>query len=509
MTNAAGADVERRPSWLPGRQTLVALGWLAASVLPLLFWYRDAAERAVRQWIDIPTYSYAFLIAPLAVYLVADKAGRVSIPPPEPWPLPLALHLPIGLAWYLAVAVEVVELQQFCLLAAVYVTFAALFGLRMVKAHVVALVLLGFMVPTGQFLVPPLQVMSAHASVLLLRLAGAPVFLDGFNILMPEAAYHVEPGCAGLNFVLVTIVLGLVMGELFFRTLFKKVAVMVGLLVAAIVSNPIRIFGIVYIDWQTNRTTDIVSDHLTYGWAFFAAVLAVVLPIALRYRDDAADRPPDSVAAKPAGPGIERKLATTAIGGMALAAMLPLAVLAIGHRTATAAGAMAPLPAVNGVAPESQTGWRVVAGSIAEIAATYAGHDRPPMRAEAALRLAPTPRARLVERWPLLEDRRFVEVARTEFGRVGLYRSGTIADRTLWAMCYPVAGTCQPDPGGLRRAIVATLPRDPLARAGYIVLSQPVPPGAAMPRGEQYRPLLAALGQIVAATAPNLAGSGP
>ncbi|MCC6471333.1 MAG: exosortase [Alphaproteobacteria bacterium] len=507
------------PAWIPGKPTLAALGWLAANLALLFVLFRESAERAVRLWIDSPTYSYAFLIVPISIYLIADKAGRAALPAIRPSPALLLLHVPIALIWYAAVVGEVVEAQQFCLLAAGYVAIAALFGLAVVRAHLVALLLLAFLVPSGQFLILPLQVSSAQVAALLLRLSGAPLFLDGFVIQMPEASYNVESGCAGLNFVLVTIVLALIVGELFYTKLHKKIAVMAGLLAVALIANPVRIYAIILVDWLTNRTTDIVSDHLTYGWAFFAAVLAAVLPIALRYRDDVPARPatpPDTAPAMPVPPpktGLMQRIAVTGLAGIVLSAVAPLAVLGLGMRATMAIGSLPALPGVVDKArAETVMPWQATDGAMARSGAIYVTEGRPPATVDVTLRLAPTARARLVDRWqPLAMDPvpRFTDTATASAGRAALYQSGALVDRKLWVVCFLVDGTCYPDGGSHRRAVLSAMAREPLARAGFIVLSQPGELG--MPGNSisaQYRAMLALLDRVAADVSAGLAAQG-
>lgn len=488
---------------MPARPALLALGWFALACLLIVFLFRDAAARAVRLWIDTPTYSYAFLVVPIAIYLAAHKAGRAALPSVAPLPLLALLQLPIGLAWYAAVAAEIVEAQQFCLLGAVYVTFVALFGWRLARAHLVALLLLGFLVPSGQFLVPPLQVLSAEMAAGLLRLFGAPIYLDGLYIQMPEATYHVERGCAGLNFVLVTMVLALVVGELFYSRLWKKAAVMAGLLAVAVVSNPVRIFAIVYIDWLTNRSTDIVSDHLTYGWAFFAAILAVVLPVAIRFRD--ADTAGGAADAAPGRAPAAARLATAALLAVGLAAIAPGATFALGRTAARAAEAMPAMPpGLPGLELAQPATWRATRGFLVETSAAYAAAGQPAVAARVILRLTPTPRARLVDRWQpqaAAPAARLLDTAETGAGRVALYQAGGAASRMLFAVCYLAGRHCHPDPASHRRAVLAGLARDPLAGTGLVILSQAVPPA----RPSDPQRLLAAMELIVGQVAPVLA----
>lgn len=492
------------PSGAPPRSYSAVLAWLAIALAAVVALHYHAAERAVRLWHDSPTYSFAFLIVPLALYLVWMKPSATPSARPMPWLL--ILHLPILAGWYLAIALEVIEVQQFALLGAIYVTILSLIGFRAALHHAVALLLLVFLVPSGQFAVPALQHMSADLSVLMLKIWGVPVYQDGLVIQLPESSYFVAPGCAGLNFFLVAIVLALVVGELFYNSLWKRIAVVAGLVIMALVANPVRIFAIVAIDHATNRTTDIVSDHLTYGWAFFAAVLAICLPIALQFRDDL----PATPEAPPGPAPASGRLARTAVLGVILAALGPLGLMLAapgGERLAR----LPALPASLGNTTGAATAWQPVSGRVVQSEASYPLDGGGSLRIEAMLRFAPAPERRLLDAWPppaaVEEDqpeRRHILSFPT--GAAAAYATAKDGDRRLWAVCYIVEGQCLAEGGAYRRAILKALPTAPLAPAGVLVASMPLPYLADPRDPAVFKPLADAMDLAMRAVGPAQRG---
>lgn len=483
------------------------LAWLFLAIAAVVALHYDAAARAVALWWDSPTYSFAFLIVPLAIYLVAMKTQPT--PPARPLPWLAVIHLPILAVWFLAVALEIIEFQQFALLGAIYVTIVSILGFRVALHHAVALLLLVFLVPSGQFAVPILQHLSADMSVAMLRLWGVPLFQDDLVIQLPESSYFVAPGCAGLNFVLVSIVLGLVVGELFYKGAGKRLAVVIGLVGVALVANPIRIFAIIAIDHATNRTTDIVSDHLTYGWAFFAAVLAICLPVALQFRDDL--NGPAQAPALDATPPAPRLVAVTAVLGVALAALGPLGLMLAGGQGAQRVAGLPGLPAGLAGAQGQVEPWHRLSGRVVEAQASYPLAAGGSVRLQATLRLAPTPERRMLDAWPppaVVEEnqperRHVVAIAG---GSVSTYATAKDGDRRFWAVCFLVDGQCLADGGAYRRAMLKALPGAPLAGAGVLVASMPQP-YMADPRAEaSFRPLVDALEQAASGLGPALRG---
>ena len=90
---------------------------------------------------------------------------------------------------------------------------------------------------------------------------------------MPTGRYHIEPGCAGLNFLLATVALAPLYAYLMYRSAWKRLAAVVIALFLAVVMNGVRIAGIIALTHWSDRKLNIVDDHLLYGWGFFALVL--------------------------------------------------------------------------------------------------------------------------------------------------------------------------------------------------------------------------------------------
>jgi exosortase/archaeosortase family protein len=119
--------------------------------------------------------------------------------------------------------------------------------------------------------------------------------------------------------------------NLIYRSLAKRCLAVALALAIAIGANWLRVWGIILIDHLTGRQTGIVDDHLLYGWAFFAVIMAAAMALGLRWRDDD-DRPPaapDPREPETIDPAAARKTAGTGLGGFARAAGLALALAAI------------------------------------------------------------------------------------------------------------------------------------------------------------------------------------
>ncbi len=365
-----------------------AMGTIAIGLclLVALFWH--AASKAVGIWSTSSAYNHAFLIAPISLYLVYERRASLVAITPAPDLRALVLALPFAAAWLLAAAAEIDEGRQIALVGFMQVLFLAVLGWPAYRALAFPLLYLWLMVPTGEFLLAPLQAMTAATATEGLRVAGVPVFAEGMQIETPTGTYNVAPGCAGLNFLLAALAFSLLFTNLVYRGRVKRAAAVAVGLAAAIVANWVRVWAIILIDHFTDRQTDIVADHLLYGWGFFAVVMLVAMWLGLRLRDDtpAAAAPTAAAVASP------RPIRFTAAAGLTvvLAALAPAYLAYAATSGAVSAGAFRPPPAqgwqagsgrsIPDWAPafadadfESRTGYRGPDGAVELVVAYFAG----------------------------------------------------------------------------------------------------------------------------------------
>ena len=149
----------------------------------------------------------------------------------------------------------------------------ACLGWRIFKILSFPFLYLWLLVPTGTLVLPQLQEIATLISSSLLRWIGIPVFVDGFFLEVPSGRYHIEPGCAGLNFLLATAALAPLYAYLFYRSFWKRLVVVGLALILAIIMNGVRIAGIIALAHWGGPKLNIVDNHLLYGWGFFALVL--------------------------------------------------------------------------------------------------------------------------------------------------------------------------------------------------------------------------------------------
>ena len=347
-TAAPAAPAARfSPSW---RAAWTAYGVAFIAIL-VLFW--ETVGSLVSIYLGDATFNHGFLIFPIVGYLIwlrRDALARLE-PRPTGWAFaPLAVSLVGWLAGY-AGGVDMVE--QFGLLGILWSLFLGVFGFRVVRELIFPLFYAVFAVPFGDFLVAPLQDLTALIAVKGIELVGIPVYSDGLLITIPPGNFEVAEACAGLRFLIATIALGFLFSYLTYKSLWRRAAFIALCVAVPIAANGIRAWGIVFIGYESDMTVAVGFDHIIYGWIFFAMVTAVLLAIGMSFRDrPVGEIAPPSGAPDLAPPASRTVIAAFAVGLIALCAVGPAYAGLVVNRPV-------PHTAITLIPPQLANGWRL------------------------------------------------------------------------------------------------------------------------------------------------------
>ena len=145
------------------------------------------------------------------------------------------------------------------------------------------LLFLFFLVPSGAFLVPTLQKITAQISIAGLESLHIPVFSDGFMIEIPEGTFEIAEACAGLRFLIASIVFGCFFAVVMYQSFIRRavfIALSRGVPIAA---NGMRALGIIVLAHLEGSAAAVEADHVLYGWFFFTLVIIILIAIGMTF----------------------------------------------------------------------------------------------------------------------------------------------------------------------------------------------------------------------------------
>lgn len=297
--------------WIP------ALFWIAASCAVFGIVFQHEIAGAIRVWNGSTAYNHCYLVLPLIgalLWMRRDLLARLS-PAPSWWPLVL---LPgVSALWLAATLLDVLEAEQLSVVLLFEVLLLAVLGWHVFRALLAPLLFLFFLVPFGAFLVPLLQTFTAAFTVRGLELIGIPVFADGYIIQIPEGTFEVAEACAGLRFLIASIVFGCFFATVVYRSKWRRSVFIALSIVMPIVANGFRALGLVLLGHIMGNAAAAMADHVLYGWLFFTIVTLVLIAIGISFRENA--RPGPSRATLASAPAPRSHLGPVMATGLLLA----------------------------------------------------------------------------------------------------------------------------------------------------------------------------------------------
>jgi exosortase A len=279
------------PNGQPIISSLLAPGWRPALILigvaSLIFGvtFQQEITGAVRVWIDSTAYNHCFLVLPLAGYLLWERRAVISSVSPDPalWPL---LTMPVLSAiWLVAAVLDIQEGRQLVMVAMFQVVILVALGPRVYRQLLAPFLFLFFLVPSGAFLVPSLQTITADIAVAGLRFFHIPVFSDGYFIEIPEGPFEIAEACAGLRFLIASTVFGCFFALVMYRSILRRVLFIILSVAVPIGANGLRALGIIVLAHLEGSAAAVEADHVLYGWLFFTLVIMVLIAIGMSFAE--------------------------------------------------------------------------------------------------------------------------------------------------------------------------------------------------------------------------------
>jgi exosortase A len=330
---------------------------VAASATLLIVFGRDAADM-VRIWNESSTFNHCFLILPIIAWLVWQRLPGLRELKPTTWTPGLLVVAAGGLGWLLGEAGGIATFRHAGLLLMLEGMVAACLGPVLVRALAFPLFYAVFLIPFGEELMGPLQLLTAHMCMVLLALVGIPAHLEGVFIATPAGLFEVAEACSGVSFLVAMLAYGALVANLCFRSPLRRALFMAAAILIPLIANGVRAWGTIVIASLTGIEFAAGFDHIFYGWVFFAIVIALLMACGWRFFDRRPSDPwfdPAELQPEPPATGLPRGIVALAAGGILIAAA-PLGWSA--HLAATGIGAVP-----KRIAMPAPDGWQPVANS--------------------------------------------------------------------------------------------------------------------------------------------------
>lgn len=263
----ASCRIDLSPDW---RRALRGLA-LGCTLACLVLW--PTVLDLTLAWSAEEAYRYAWLVMPMIIYLLGwhfrDELLRAT---PKPALTGLFVVAMAVVCWSSGALMNVDIARRFGFVLVLQGILISTMGWRLFGRLLPVLGLMFLMIPSGDFLEPPLRRLTMLGLDLFTTAVGLPHRIEGFSIVIGNQLYFVIDACSGLSYVLLTFFLGYCFGLLMFRSWIKIAGLAFLGALLGVGSNLVRVFTIVMMDWARGSQMDLAAHGKIQWIALFIAL---------------------------------------------------------------------------------------------------------------------------------------------------------------------------------------------------------------------------------------------
>jgi exosortase D (VPLPA-CTERM-specific) len=244
-----------------------------------LFW--DGLVRMWDWWLELPEYSHAILIPPIAVFLIWQRKDRLERMTFSGSWWGVSLVLLGGFMLFIGELGTVYTLIQYAYFVTLFGLVLALSGTAAFRVVLAPLLILLLSIPLPQFLLAnlstKLQLLSSELGVAFIRLFGISVFLEGNVIDLGGYKLQVAEACNGLRYLFPLMTMGFLIAYLYRGAMWKRVVLFLSSLPLTILMNSFRVgtIGVMVEHWGIGMAEGFL--HEFQGWILFMASAALII----------------------------------------------------------------------------------------------------------------------------------------------------------------------------------------------------------------------------------------
>lgn len=257
-----------------GRRSVV----VAVTAAAFLLLFREPMVTLARDWWSDPDASHGLLLGPLALVL-AWRRGLVKSPDPSPVLGATVVAAAVLLRYLSGLAAELFTMRMSLLAAAAGLVIFA-WGWRQLLRWWLPATLLALSVPIPDVvtntLAFPLQLKASALGATLLEWRHVPVRLGGNVIQLPGRSLFVTEACSGLRSLTALIALGVLIGGLWLRSAWSRLALLALAIPVAIVINGFRVFLTGFLVFFVSPALGEGFMHYTEGWILFVVAFLIL-----------------------------------------------------------------------------------------------------------------------------------------------------------------------------------------------------------------------------------------
>ena len=266
-------------------QTYLHFLFCAVGIVSLLvIWSGTVRHLAEIVW-TVDSYSHGWMVPLISAGLIWSRRDNLNLAALKYSPAGVFLVIAASVLWLLAAAAEVRLGEHIALVLGIQGIVVVTLGWRFYRSILFPMLFLFLTIPIGENLIPVMQTYTAEIVIFLLSMFGVPVSAEGVLITIPSGVFEVARACAGVKFFFTSVVLGVLLAHLVYRSWARRIIIVIVSALLPIIANAIRVLGILLVAEQTDASFAKGIDHIVYGWGFLSFILIVLILVAYQFSD--------------------------------------------------------------------------------------------------------------------------------------------------------------------------------------------------------------------------------
>jgi EpsI family protein len=260
------------------RETKAPAVALALAVTLILFWPTVSSFAGTWSRYD---YSHGWLVPLLLAWVLWSSRAEFRRTTGGD-PLLLLPVLGLTVVWGIAqvMHIQLVHQTAFVLLLVFWGLYV--FGRNAAQTVLVMGGVLLLSLPVLWPLTTPLRRLTTIMSGAMVTLMGIPATIEGDLIHLRAGTFEIADGCAGLNYLLSALLIGLVYAQVLVHGKWRRLMVVALAGLISVVGNWIRVAALVVIGHVTDMQAWLIPNHIEFGWGIFLFGLLLFFYLARR-----------------------------------------------------------------------------------------------------------------------------------------------------------------------------------------------------------------------------------
>lgn len=266
------------------KPTIIKYTCLITLLVFFLACYQPTLLSLHSKWIEWDgAYAHSYIIIGLITYFIIERRYHLQAENWHIYPKALVyLLIAVGI-WQAGQLSLILSLEQIALPLILFALTLSLTGTVVARQLLPFFMLLLLTLPLWDVFIPFLQTLTVIVNTYLLGLIDLPANIQQFYITIPAGIFHVATGCSGLSHMMTSLTTASLFAIEYRANKATTLKLFTLAIIFGLISNWVRVFGLIVLGQSSNMQSPIIKDHGNYGLIINGIFIVIYCLVCLKY----------------------------------------------------------------------------------------------------------------------------------------------------------------------------------------------------------------------------------